>query len=252
MGYNMSLWTTKLLRHFLYTRCGIEYGRERVRQLLHSLGFRQRRLRHCHLKANPQEQDAFVTDLHLLLQDWPEDWELLFVDEVTIRRHPTLSAMWCLANEIPEVPTADDHTKVQVYGAVAPLAGRTHYRMRPTLSKGEFAMFLRQLQRTYQGKHILIIHDRAEQHRGPVVDTVVQEAQGHLMLMPQPRYSPELNPQKRLWKWLRRVVTHTHWFATLQEELQAIRDFFCYLAGRKDDVRQLCAIKTPESLVASL
>jgi hypothetical protein len=43
-----------------------------------------------------------------------------------------------------------------------------------------------------------------------------------------------------------------HWFETLQEEIQAIRDFFCYLAGRKDDIRQLCAIKTPESLVALL
>jgi hypothetical protein len=38
----------------------------------------------------------------------------------------------------------------------------------------------------------------------------------------------------------------------LQEELQAIRDFFCSLAGRQDDVRHLCAIKTPESLVALL
>jgi hypothetical protein len=85
-----------------------------------------------------------------------------------------------------------------------------------------------------------------------VVDKVVQEAQGHLMLMPQPSYAPARNPPERLWKWLRRVVTHDHWFETLQEALQAIRDFFCYLAGRKDDVRHLCAIKTPESLVALL
>jgi hypothetical protein len=113
-------------------------------------------------------------------------------------------------------------------------------------------MFLRQLERSSQGKHVLIVHDRAEQHRGPVVDKVGQGAQGPLMLRPQPRYSPALNPQDRLWQWLRRVGTHAHWFETLQEELQASRDFFCYLAGRQDDIRQLCAIKTPESLVALL
>ena len=248
----MSLWTTKLLKHFLSTRCGVEYSRERVRQLLHGLGFRQRRLRHRLLKANPQEQAAFVTDLNILLKDWPADWELLFVDEATVRRHPTLTAMWCLVDAIPEVPTGDEHTKVQVYGAVAPLTGRTHYRISATLSKGHFATFLRQLERYYRGKHVLIVHDRAEQHRGPVVDMVVQEAEGRLMLMPQPRYSPNLNPQEGIWKWMRRAVTHNHWFATLQEECQAIRDFFCYLAGRKADVRQLCAVKTPESLVALL
>lgn len=147
VGYNMSLWTTKLLKHFLSTRCGVEYSRERVRQLLHDLGCRRRRLRHRHLKANPQEQAAFVTDLHLLLQDWPADWELLDVDEATVRRHPTLSAMWCLVDDMPEVPTGDDHTTVQVYGAVAPLSGQTHYRIHPTLSTGNFATFLRQLER---------------------------------------------------------------------------------------------------------
>ncbi|HEY7490753.1 MAG TPA: hypothetical protein VIH59_06545 [Candidatus Tectomicrobia bacterium] len=41
-GYNMSLWTTKLVRHCIYTRktrFGIEYCRERVLQVLHALGF---------------------------------------------------------------------------------------------------------------------------------------------------------------------------------------------------------------------
>ena len=248
----MGLWTTKRLKHFLYTRCGIEYSRERVRQLLHELGFRQRRLRHRHLKADPKEQAAFVTDLHLLLADWAEDWDLLFVDEATVRRHPTWSARWCLVDDIPDVPTGDAHTKVQVYGAVSPLTGQTHYRIRPTLSKGQFASFRKQLGRYYRDKEVLIIHDRAPHLWGRVIDQVVQDSQGHLMLLPQPRYSPEFNPQERIWKWLRQVVTHDHWFETLQEELQAIRDFFCYLAGQKAEVRQLCTIKTPESLVALL
>jgi hypothetical protein len=43
------------------------------------------------------------------------------------------------------------------------------------------------------------------------------------VLKPQPAYSPELHPQERLWKWLRRVVTHHHWFATLREQIEAVR-----------------------------
>ena len=76
----MSLWTTKLVRHFLYTRFGIAYCRERVRRLLHELGFRLRRLRHRHLKAKPEEQAAFRAELEALLEDWPAEWELIFVD----------------------------------------------------------------------------------------------------------------------------------------------------------------------------
>ena len=47
----MRLWTTTLARHFIATRFGVTYCRERVRQLLHTLGFRRRQLRHRHLKA---------------------------------------------------------------------------------------------------------------------------------------------------------------------------------------------------------
>ena len=248
----MSVWTTKLVRHFISTRLGVEYCRERVRQLLHELGFRLRRRRHRHLKAKPEEQAAFVAELAELLMDWPEDWELICVDEATIRRHPTLTAQWCLVDEVPEVPTGDDHTKVHVYGAVAPLTGRTHYHIGPTLGKGEFAQFLEHLLVYHPGKRLLVIHDRGEQHTGAPVEAIVREAEGRLSLKAQPAYSPELNPQERIWKWLRRVVTHNHWFATLKEQIEAVRNFFRYLAGVKDQVRQLCGFKNPESLVASL
>jgi transposase len=86
------LWTTTLVPHFISTRFGFEYGRERVRQLLHALGFRLRRLRHRHLKAKAEEQAIFRIELEALLEEWPEEWELLFVDEATLHRHPTLTA----------------------------------------------------------------------------------------------------------------------------------------------------------------
>jgi len=129
----MNLWTTTWVQHFIYTRFGVEYCRERVRQLLHTLGFRLRRLRHCHLKAKAEEQEAFIAELEALVAEWSEEWARLFVDEATVRRHPTLIAQWCLVDEVPEVPTGDDHTKVHVYGAVAPLTGRTHYHISPEL-----------------------------------------------------------------------------------------------------------------------
>src|SRR5918999_1963685 len=98
-GYHRSLWTTKLVRSSSSTRLGVEYCRERVRQLLHELGFRLRRLRHRHLKAKAEEQAAFMAELEEWLVAWPQDAELLFVDEATVRRHPTLTAQWCLVDE---------------------------------------------------------------------------------------------------------------------------------------------------------
>jgi transposase len=243
----MSLWTTKLVRHFVYTRFGVEYGRERVRQLLHELGFR---LRHRHLKATLEEQVAVKAEREALLEVWPEEWELLVVDEATARRHPTLTAQWCLVDEVPEVPTGDDPIKGHVYGAVAPLTGRSHDHISSELGKAEFAQFLQSLLVYQPGTQLLVIHDRGEQHRGAPVDAVVREAQGRLVLKAQPAYSPELNRQERIWKWLRRGVTHHHWCTPRGEQIDAIRNFFRYLAGVEAQVQQLCGLKTLEALVA--
>jgi hypothetical protein len=84
----------------------------------------------------------------------------------------------------------------------------------------------------YREKCLLVIHGRAEQHKGAAVEAIGREAAEWLVLKPQSAYSPALNPEERIWKWLRRVVTHNHWFATPQEEIQALRDCFCYLLCR--------------------
>jgi transposase len=195
VGYHASLWTTKVVRHLIYTRFGIEYCRERVRQLLHALGFR---LCHRHLKAKAEEQVAFRTELRELLAEWPEEWELIFVDEATMRRHPTLTVQWCLADEVPEVPTGADHTKVHIYGTVAPLPGRTHYHVSPELGKEEFVKFRQHLMAYDPGKRLPVIHDWGAQHKGSCIAEVVREARGQLVLKARPAYSPELNPQERI------------------------------------------------------
>jgi hypothetical protein len=85
-----------------------------VRPLLHGLGCRLRRLRHCPLQAKAEEQEAFVAELEALVAAGPEAWARLLVDEATVRRHPTLTAPWGWVDEGPEVPTGDNPTQGQV------------------------------------------------------------------------------------------------------------------------------------------
>jgi hypothetical protein len=205
----MSLWTTKLVRHFVYTCLGVEYCRERIRQLLHELRFRLRRQRHRQLREKIEEQEAFVTELEALLEDCSEDWELLFVDEATICRHPTLTAQWCLVDEVPAVPTGDDPTKVHVYGAVAPLTGRTHDQISPELGKGEFAQFLQHLLAYHPGKRRLVIYARIRIDGHQLCDrrfhvhcaqhdlVVESRTGGSLFAVPLPGQGPTVEPGHR-------------------------------------------------------
>ena len=111
-GDHARLWTTTSARHPLDTRL----GRERVRPLLPALGVRWRRLRHRHPKAKAEAQAVLQAARQAGLEAWPEEWEWIVVDEATLRRHPTLTAQWCLVDDVPEVPTRDDHTRCTSMG----------------------------------------------------------------------------------------------------------------------------------------
>ncbi len=145
------------------------------------------------------------------------------VDEATIRRQPTLTAQWSLVDDVPEAPTDNDNTSVHVYSRVALLTGRTHYHISPELGKRGVAQFLQRLLVYYPRKRLLVAHDWGEQHKGAPVEVVIQEADGRLLLKPQPAYSPELNPQERIWKWLSCAVAHNCWSASLRGQIEAIR-----------------------------
>ena len=137
----------------------------RARQLLYALGFR-RRLHHRHLRAKAEERAACVAALEELLTDWLEEaWHWLLVNGVTVRRHPSLAAPCGLRDDVPDVPTGDDHTKRHVYGAVAPLTGQPQDSIGPEIGDGEFVKFLPPLLTGYPGKRLLVIHDRG-QHQG--------------------------------------------------------------------------------------
>src|SRR5438105_251038 len=95
-----------------------------------------------------------------------------------------------------EVPRGDAYTEVQMYGTIAPLTGQTHYRLGDVLSKTTFATFLCHWIRYYRG----------EQHRSAPGKAVEQKVAWRLGLTPQPVSAPELHPEERISKRMRRVV----------------------------------------------
>jgi hypothetical protein len=111
-----------------------------------------RRRRPRPLKAKQHEQTAFLTALHPLPQEKTAEQERLFVAEAPVRRPPTVTAQRGVADDILEVPTREAYTTGHVYGAVAPLTGRTHSRLGSTLGQGEFTAVLRPLRTSYRDK----------------------------------------------------------------------------------------------------
>ena len=85
-----------------------------------------------------------------------------------------------------------------VYAAVAPEAGKMTSLILPTSDTSMMNLFLAHVSQTFADYFIVMQVDRAGWHHAK--DLVVPE---NMRLIPQPAYSPELNPVEHLWEHLR-------------------------------------------------
>ena len=94
-------------------------------------------------------------------------------------------------------------------------------------------IYLEELLKEYPDKDILIILDQARWHKAK--DLKVPQ---NVTLMFLPPYSPELNPVEKLWKWLRKEVTHNNLFKTLEALMDALEKEFRKMIPQ--EFMQLC------------
>ena len=55
-------------------------------------------------------------------------------------------------------------------------------------------------------------------------------------------YAPKLNLQEQVWRWLRAVVTHNHYFGSLDAAIAAAKCFFAKLVEQPEAVLRLIGL----------
>ncbi len=229
LHYQQSCWSMKLMAQRIKAAYQVSLSTERVRQLVRKLGFTLVRPRHQSRLPDPEQVEQAQQDIDQLHQQAQRGELMLFYqDEARLSRYPTLTRMWVRKGTQYQIPTDDDHTTFWVYAVTNPLTGKVHYRIEDPFSGEGFRRLLEQIRRHYPKVQIVLITDRASIHRKKVVAEYLSE-DGRMRLYNLPSYSPFLNRIERLWKWLRRRVTHIHLFESLAEMKEAVRHFFRYL-----------------------
>jgi transposase len=118
-----------------------------------------------------------------------------------------------------------------VFGSADIITGKVHYTIEEKLNKASFLNHIRQLQKRYSDKEIVIVMDNHRTHRVRELEKIEKVKPYYLL-----PYSPDLNVIERLWKWLRERITHNFFFETLEELKKSIRNFFSYIANIKEQV----------------
>jgi putative transposase len=246
LGYLFAIWTTRSLRTYIYTKFNVWLSRERVRQVLRRV-YRFSWTRAKKVYADPDDPErhadrkAFCQQMSgLLAQARNREIILLFLDETIFTLAGELGYSWSPLGKTQEVPSLGKRGRIVVFGAVDPITGRPHSRLeeRP-INQESTRDFLKQLVRYYTkhypGMPLVIVLDKHPGHTAGSVEDYVNQLD-HVTLVNTPTQSPDLNPIEHLWDWLAEQRIKNEFFETTTALKQAVRRFFCYVAGVKEQV----------------
>ena len=118
--------------------------------------------------------------------------------------------------------------------AVAPTQGQMVSLVLPEASTAMMNLFLEQVGQTFSKYFILMQVDQAGWHSAK--DLAIPE---NIRLIPQPAYSPELNPVEHIWDELREKYFHNRLFSSLALIIETLCQGLNALA---DDTERLCSL----------
>lgn len=151
-----------------------------------------------------------------------------------IHRHPTLTRMWALVGQQPEVPAPGKNEKKVVYGGVDYKTGKLTYTLADTKCGASFLAFLIALVAAYGGRKIRLVCDNGRFHTTKAVQEWLATHTEQIEVFWLPPYCPSLNLIERLWGHIKRTVLANVLFVSLDDLVAAFRLGVRRMTGHRD------------------
>jgi len=234
LGLKFSNWNLGRLANWIAGKFGVLLTNERIRQILHCIGFSYIKPTYSYILADRRERNAFLADFKEVAKD---SRVFMFEDESTVEQHPSLHGMWVLKGTKAKIRTFGNHIKRHVFAAVNPITGKAVSMVTKRLTAEAFIGFLGKLLESIRVPFTLIL-DNSPCHRAKSVMQFLEQHKRRISVLWLARYSPDLNPSEQVWKDMKLNVCHNYLFGSANRLSWGIRCYFRQLKPEK--VMSLC------------
>lgn len=169
---------------------------------------------------------------------------LMFGDSAEVSLVPTITRCWTRIGQQRVILTPGVRApKRWDWGAVDPVRGRTVHVIHHRRNNVGFRRLLAAISRAYElsahpERKVILCVDNDRAHKAKAVRRLLEQ-HGQIQIEWLPAYSPELNPQEDIWQYLRRRVTHNHYFQDMDALLEAVDQFHQELQDSPEQVLRL-------------
>lgn len=206
-GFDVPLWNSKMVQQLLKQEKGLSVSVGTVWRHLGAMGLSFQKPEKRYSEQNKEKVKAWLDTEWPALRDWVKTKQaiLYFEDESGVSLSPVIGKTWAKKGETPLVSVTGKRAGILAMSAVSP-SGKMRFRLENRrINSAIIIEFLRQIQRSHPNRHIAIVMDNAPAHRSKAVSDFVA-SQKKLRVDYIPPYSPELNPDEKVWRHLKHVA----------------------------------------------
>lgn len=239
-GYESDLWTVGRLHQVIFERYQIAVSRDTI----------WRRLREAGLTYQKPEREYYEID-----EEARREWRryevprirncvakyraiLYFQDESNVSLTAFLGKTWALRGQTPKSRVTGRRGGVAAMSAISKPGNLVFRLLEKRIASGDVISFLAQMLKHHPQRHLVVVMDQARPHTSAKTKAYV-ESQRRLHVFYLPKYSPDWNPDEKVWNHLKHHELKSHQAKTTDDLKNLARQKLQSMAKRPELLRGL-------------
>lgn len=224
-GYETDFWTIRRLMQVLQSEFGVWLSKQTVMRRLHEAGLSYQKPERVYFELSEAERQEWVrTEVPKIQAAVREHRAILyFQDEANISLTALLAKTWAPIGETPRQSVTGKRGGVSAMSAITSrgqLIFRLHDRR---ITSVEVIEFLSQMLRHHPRRHLVVVMDQAPPHVSKATRAYIA-SQRRLHVFSLPTYSPDWNPDEKVWNHLKHQELQSHQAKTKAELAQLTQE----------------------------
>jgi Transposase and inactivated derivatives len=221
-GFETDLWTVGRLQQVIREQYGSTVSRDTVWRRLREAGFTYQKPERRYFEVNEEARQEWMQTEAPQIRAAVREFRaiLYFQDESNVSLTAFLGKTWAFRGQTPQVSVTGQRGGATAMSALSGQGRLVFQLFTKRITSEEVMQFLGQMLKHHPSRHLVVVMDQAPPHTSRKTrDYIAGQRRLHVHYLP--KYSPDWNPDEKVWNHLKHHELKGHQAKT-KEELQSL------------------------------
>jgi transposase len=238
LKFTFALWTAKMVGEIIYRRFDIRLSKASVCRLLNQLGLTPQRPVWRAYQQRSEDVQKWLKEEYPRIRTMARKHNamIFFGDEAGIRSDHHAGTTWAIKGKTPIVSSTGARFGLNLISAVSAQGEFRFMTVRGRINAAKFIEFIKRLIHGVD-RMVFLIVDGHPAHKAKMVNRFVDSVKDRFRLFYLPPYSPELNPDERVWNDLKNNAIGKQFITTPKKLYRSVISYLRFIQKSPDRVR---------------